>query len=100
MLSTNINLQPTNVAKGPKWIGMIRALPSTGTSEMLKPQFLDRNLNHSRKLIADINALAESSSDLMNDLQANVDTPLLTLHKLNSQLSWLDLDQHDENDGM
>lgn len=72
-----------------RWIGKIRALPSTGTNEMLKPEYLNSNLDNSRKLIMNVNALSLESNELSKDLSSHIRKPLLRLEKVDYQLAWL-----------
>lgn len=72
-----------------KWTKSIRALPSNSESnDYLKPDYIEVNLNNSRKLIENLNQLSESSTksvELTNELNER----LLLLNNVLSTLSWL-----------
>lgn len=73
-----------------KWIGKLRTLPSDPNSnDFLKVEYIDINLNNSRKLIANVTALTESTQQLIDDIDTT-NGNLIQLHQVNKELDWLD----------
>ncbi|KAK6454449.1 uncharacterized protein RJT20DRAFT_130580 [Scheffersomyces xylosifermentans] len=74
-----------------KWISQIRTLPSNpNTNDFLKLEYIDINLNNSRKLIGNLNDLTDSTSGLINDIDLKVNGNLIQLNQVRSELAWLD----------
>ncbi|CAK7892629.1 hypothetical protein CAAN1_08S05072 [[Candida] anglica] len=72
-----------------KWTKSIRALPSNAESnDYLKPDYIDVNLNNSRKLIANLNQLAANSSENV-ELIEEMNERLLILNAIQNNFSWL-----------
>lgn len=73
-----------------KWLKQVRALPSDPTThDFLKIEYIDVNLNNSRKLIANLSTLV-STSKATTDQTGDVMESMLRLRNTRNQLSWLD----------
>lgn len=73
-----------------KWIKKLRALPSDPSADdYLKIEYLEVNLNNSRKLIALVRNTVACTKELANEEQNIVGT-LLPLRSIRNELSWLD----------
>lgn len=73
-----------------KWVKKLRALPSDPSAEdYLKIEYLEVNLNNSRKLIALVSNAAKESKLLAEQQEKTVEN-LLPLRSIRSELSWLD----------
>lgn len=73
-----------------KWLKQVRALPSDPSSnDFLKIEYIDVNLNNSRKLIANLSALAVTSKSATNQTGDTIED-MLRLRNTRNQLSWLD----------
>ncbi|ODV68973.1 hypothetical protein HYPBUDRAFT_85670, partial [Hyphopichia burtonii NRRL Y-1933] len=72
-----------------KWVKSLRALPSDpNNNDFLKTDYIDVNLNNSRKLITNLNNLTESSDVGVQQLN-EVNESLIRLHNIRNELSWL-----------
>lgn len=84
--STSITSSQTSSLK---WIKSIRALPSNPSSnDYLKTDYIDVNLNNSRKLISNINELTKSSNESILKMN-EIDQSLNKLNEVHHQLNWL-----------
>lgn len=73
-----------------KWIKQVRALPSDpSSSDLLKIEYIDVNLNNSRKLISNLAELASTSREVTTETEEAVESMLL-LRNIRSELAWLD----------
>ncbi|SGZ57185.1 CIC11C00000001157 [Sungouiella intermedia] len=73
-----------------KWIKQVRALPSDPSSnDFLKIEYIDVNLNNSRKLIANVTSLASTSKTTTEQTEDAIEN-MLRLRNIKSELSWLD----------
>lgn len=73
-----------------KWIKKLRALPSDPSSEdFLKVEYVEVNLNNSRKLIVLVSKAA-TESEALAVVEQNVVENLLPLRSIRCDLSWLD----------
>lgn len=73
-----------------KWVKKLRALPSDPSAEdYLKVEYLEVNLNNSRKLIALVSTAVKESKLLAAQQERTVEN-LLPLRSIRSELSWLD----------
>lgn len=73
-----------------QWVKKIRALPSNPTSnDFLKIEYIDINLNNSRKLIASVSSVAEESSAVNAQTEESLES-LLRLRNTRNELSFLD----------
>ncbi|SGZ57221.1 CIC11C00000004653 [Sungouiella intermedia] len=73
-----------------KWIKQVRALPSDPSSnDFLKIEYIDVNLNNSRKLIANVTSLASTSKSTTEQTEDAIEN-MLRLRNIKSELSWLD----------
>lgn len=72
-----------------KWIKNIRALPSNQrTNDVLKKEYIDVNLNNSRKLIRNVNTLSQSSNGFINTIE-DVNENLVRLKSVKKEFEWL-----------
>lgn len=73
-----------------KWIKQVRALPSDpSANDILKIEYIDVNLNNSRKLINNLNLLATTSRATTEQTEDAIED-MLRLRNIKSELSWLD----------
>ena len=73
-----------------KWARQIRALPSDpSANDTRKVEYIDVNLNNSRKLIANVAGLARASTENTAQEENAVES-LLRLRNVRSTLSWVD----------
>lgn len=73
-----------------KWVKKLRALPSDPSAEdYLKVEYLEVNLNNSRKLISLVSTAAKEAKLLATQQEKTVEK-LLPLRSIRSELSWLD----------
>lgn len=73
-----------------KWLKQVRALPSDPvTNDVLKIEYIDVNLNNSRKLIANIQGLATASKEATSRTEDGIES-MLRLRNVRHELSWLD----------
>lgn len=88
--SSAVNSDKVLGSTGPfKWVKSIRALPSDpNNNDFLKTDYIEVNLNNSRKLIANLNNLTESSDAGVKQLN-EVNESLIRLHNIRNELSWL-----------
>ncbi|KAG2732137.1 hypothetical protein G9P44_004554 [Scheffersomyces stipitis] len=81
----------TSLASTTKWVSQVRTLPSNPNSnDFLKLEYIDINLNNSRKLIANLNSLTKSTDSLINDIDLKVNGNLIQLNQVKKELDWLD----------
>lgn len=74
-----------------KWIEQVRTLPSDPNSnDFLKLEYLDVNLNNSRKLINNINQLSKNVKEYVDDVDLKVNGNLVQLKQIQRELDWLD----------
>ena len=74
-----------------KWINQLRTLPSNPQSkDFLKLEYLDVNLNNSRKLITNLNTLTKETNEYVKNLDLQVSGNLLQLNQVDKELAWLD----------
>ncbi|CAD1809672.1 hypothetical protein FOB58_003010 [Candida parapsilosis] len=80
-----------NGSNSHKWINQLRTLPSNPQSkDFLKLEYLDVNLNNSRKLITNLNALTKETSDYVKNVDLQVNGNLVQLNQVEKELAWLD----------
>lgn len=73
-----------------KWTRAIRALPSdTDSKDYLKTDYIDVNLNNSRKLIENLSSLLETTATNVR-LSRDVNKTLTDLNTVRANLAWLD----------
>jgi hypothetical protein len=75
-----------------KWIKQVRALPSHHShNDVLKTDYIDVNLKNLRKLIHNLNDVAESLNSKPTDLspERKIASELLPLHQVKEELSWV-----------
>ncbi|CAH6718416.1 hypothetical protein CLIB1444_01S06238 [[Candida] jaroonii] len=76
--------------KDSKWVKQIRGLASNSSdNDYLKIDYIDVNLNNSRKLIMNLNQLNETNNQqvLKNH---EVNEKMIKLQNVHQQMSWLD----------
>ena len=74
-----------------KWISQLRTLPSNPNSnDFLKLEYIDVNLNNSRKLISNVIELSESTKDYIDDVDLQINGNLIQLTQVKRELQWLD----------
>lgn len=72
-----------------KWIHKLRVLPTNPkVNDFLKPEYIDTNLNNSRKLMHNISDLTNSSNKLVEDNEEMTES-LSKLTEVVKELSWL-----------
>lgn len=73
-----------------KWTRAIRALPSdTDSKDYLKTDYIDVNLNNSRKLIENLSKLLETTETNVR-LSTDLNKTLADLNTVRANLAWLD----------
>lgn len=73
-----------------KWIKQIRALPSDlSANDTLKVEYIDVNLNNSRKLMENVSRLAISSNENVFQVGDTLES-LLRLRSARGALSWVE----------
>ncbi|KAI5958301.1 hypothetical protein KGF57_002656 [Candida theae] len=74
-----------------KWINQLRTLPSNPQSkDFLKLEYIDVNLNNSRKLITNLNNLTKETSEYVKNLDVQVSGNLVQLNQVDKELAWLE----------
>ncbi|KAK8443510.1 hypothetical protein ACI3LY_003236 [Candidozyma auris] len=72
------------------WLRQIRALPSKPASnDILKVEYLDVNLNNSRKLMGNISSLSVETKEVTESQESTVEA-MLPLKSIRNELSWTD----------
>lgn len=73
-----------------KWMRNLRALPSEpAANDYLKTEYIDNNLNTSRKLISNVSRLAEETRQMGGCTEEMLEL-LLRLRNARSELAFLD----------
>lgn len=73
-----------------KWVKSIRALPTNpGNNDNLKTEYIDVNLNNSRKLIGNIDDLSETTNKSLKH-NHEVNESLARINNIKHELTWLD----------
>lgn len=73
-----------------KVLKKVRALPSDpSVNDVLKVEYIEVNLNNSRKLIGSINSASTMSTDAVQETEGVVEN-MLRLRNIRNELSWLD----------
>lgn len=68
----------------------VRALPSDpSVNDVLKVEYIEVNLNNSRKLIGSINSASTMSTDAVQETEGVVEN-MLRLRNIRNELAWLD----------
>lgn len=81
----------TGKSNSMKWIEQVRTLPSDPNSnDFLKLEYLDVNLNNSRKLINNINQLTKNVKEYVKDVDLQVNGNLIQLKQIQKELDWLE----------
>lgn len=74
---------------GGQWAKGVRGLPSNPASQdYLKTDYIEVNLNNSRKLIGNLQSLNETSVQSISQL-TEINDNLLRLHAVQNELKWL-----------
>lgn len=74
-----------------KWINQLRTLPSNPQSkDFLKLEYLDVNLNNSRKLITNLNTLTRETNEYVKNVDLQINGNLVQLNQVDKELAWLD----------
>lgn len=72
-----------------KWVKQLRGLPSSPSQhDHLKIEYIDTNLNNSRKMINSVNELSNSSKELLNTYY-KVGESLTRIDQIEKELDWL-----------
>lgn len=72
------------------WLRQVRALPlNPALNDILKVEYLDVNLNNSRKLMANVASLGVEAKQLTQHEEDTVEA-MLQLKNLRNELSWTD----------
>ncbi|CAH2353023.1 hypothetical protein CLIB1423_09S01090 [[Candida] railenensis] len=91
--SSNGKSRPASATNGngyAKWTDSVRALPSNSESnDYLKPDYIEVNLNNSRKLIENINQLSENAENGI-EISENINKSLLLVNNVSAALEWLE----------
>lgn len=73
-----------------KVLKKVRALPSDpSVNDVLKVEYIEVNLNNSRKLIGSINSASTMSKDVVQETEGVVEN-MLRLRNIRNELAWLD----------
>ncbi|CUM66725.1 uncharacterized protein PRCAT00004405001 [Priceomyces carsonii] len=82
--------QGRQVRQPMKWVRAVRSLPSNPESnDFLKVDFIENNLNNSRKLISNINSLANTSREAVTTSQS-INENFMRLSHLRNELRWVE----------
>lgn len=81
----------TNGISSYKWVSKLRTLPSNPNSnDFLKLEYIDVNLNNSRKLINNVGELSENTRNYVDDVDLQINGNLIQLNQVKLELQWLD----------
>lgn len=72
-----------------KWAKSVRALPLESSNDVLKTEYIEVNLNNSRKLIRHVNGAGSESSQKAGAEEKAVESVLLA-KGVRSELGWAD----------
>lgn len=73
-----------------KVLKKVRALPSDpSVNDVLKVEYIEVNLNNSRKLIGSIDSASTMSADVVQETETVVEN-ILRLRNIRNELAWLD----------
>lgn len=73
-----------------KWLSKLRTLPSNPNSnDFLKLEYIDVNLNNSRKLISNLGELTTTSLSLIDEVDT-LNGSLIQLNQVKKELEWLE----------
>lgn len=73
-----------------KVLKKVRALPSDpSANDVLKVEYIEVNLNNSRKLIGSITSASSVSAEVVRETEAVVEN-MIRLRNTRSELAWLD----------
>ncbi|CAI5757984.1 unnamed protein product [Candida verbasci] len=88
--NNNQNNNHNNHNSNHKWINQLRLLPSKPNSnDFLKLEYLEVNLNNSRKLINNLNELSKNTNDYLDNLNLQVNGNLVQIKHIEKELDWL-----------
>lgn len=74
-----------------KWINQLRILPSDPKSnDFLKLDYIEVNLNNSRKLITNVNQLTTNFDKYVKDVDLQMNGNLVQLKQIKQELDWLE----------
>ncbi|CAK9438117.1 uncharacterized protein LODBEIA_P24260 [Lodderomyces beijingensis] len=74
-----------------KWVRDLRTLPSDPSSkDFLKLEYIDVNLNNSRKLITNIHGLRAESEEYVKSIESHTRGRMEMLNHVARELDWLD----------
>lgn len=74
-----------------KWINQLRILPSDPKSnDFLKLDYIEVNLNNSRKLITNVNQLTTNFDNYVKDVDLQMNGNLVQLKQIKQELDWLE----------
>ncbi|KAI5955431.1 hypothetical protein CANMA_004611 [Candida margitis] len=74
-----------------RWINQLRTLPSNPQSkDFLKLEYLEVNLNNSRKLITNLNSLSKETNEYIKNVDLQVNGNLIQLNQVDKELAWLE----------
>ncbi|EGW32987.1 uncharacterized protein SPAPADRAFT_49916 [Spathaspora passalidarum NRRL Y-27907] len=89
--NTNSNNSNTSLASTYKWVRKLRTLPSNPKSnDFLKLDYIEVNLNNSRKLIANVLKMSHTSQEYTDCLDLQIGGNLVQLTQVKKELDWLD----------
>lgn len=72
-----------------KWINQLRVLPTNPkVNDFLKPEYIDTNLNNSRKLMHNVSDLTNSSNKLVDEIEL-LNESFSQLKQVQKELDWL-----------
>ena len=93
-VSTNTiinNSSSSNNKPNLKWINQLRVLPSDPKSnDFLKLDYIEVNLNNSRKLITNVNQLTNNFDKYVKDVDLQMNGNLVQLKQIKKELDWLE----------
>ena len=93
-VSTNTiinNSSSSNNKSNLNWINQLRVLPSDPKSnDFLKLDYIEVNLNNSRKLITNVNQLTNNFDKYVKDVDLQMNGNLVQLKQIKQELDWLE----------
>ncbi|RLV93368.1 putative esterase [Spathaspora sp. JA1] len=89
--SRNQTVNNNSLASTYKWVRKLRTLASDPKSnDFLKLDYIEVNLNNSRKLINNVLKLSVTSQEYVQELDVQIEGNLIQLTQVNKELDWLD----------
>ncbi|EMG47211.1 hypothetical protein SBY92_000071 [Candida maltosa Xu316] len=91
-MSKNNSTKPSSSSTSSlKWVNNVRTIPSDPNSnDFLKLEYLEVNLNNSRKLINNVNQLTKNFNEYLDDVDMQINGNLVQLKQVKNELDWLE----------